>query len=141
MLFCDLDGFKVVNDNFGHDAGDTVLVEVAVRLRSAVRDGDTVARYGGDEFVVLCAGDVDSDGLVALADRIDATVREPVELDGGTASLGVSVGIAEAARPTTTSGSSPCAPTGPCTGPRAPARASTPSLLTTSPRCWVFATE
>ena len=96
VLFCDLDGFKVVNDNFGHDAGDTVLVEVAVRLRGAVRDGDTVARYGGDEFVVLCAGDVDSEGLAALADRIDATVREPVELDGGTASLGVSIGIAEA---------------------------------------------
>src|SRR5262249_45452856 len=45
VLFCDLDGFKVVNDNFGHDAGDAVLVEVARRLRGAVRDGDTVARY------------------------------------------------------------------------------------------------
>jgi diguanylate cyclase (GGDEF)-like protein len=96
VLFCDLDGFKVVNDNFGHDAGDAVLVEVALRLRGAVRDGDTVARYGGDEFVVLCAGDVDSEGLVALADRIDATVREPVVVDGTSASLGVSVGIAEA---------------------------------------------
>jgi diguanylate cyclase (GGDEF)-like protein/PAS domain S-box-containing protein len=96
VLFCDLDGFKVVNDNFGHDAGDAVLVEVACRLRGAVRDGDTVARYGGDEFVVLCAGDVDAEGLAALADRIDTTIREPYDLDGAAPSLGVSVGIAEA---------------------------------------------
>jgi diguanylate cyclase (GGDEF)-like protein/PAS domain S-box-containing protein len=96
VLFCDLDGFKVVNDNFGHDGGDAVLVEVARRLRRAVRDGDTVARYGGDEFVVLCTGDVDAGGLAALADRIDATVRDPVVLEGGAASLGVSIGIAEA---------------------------------------------
>jgi diguanylate cyclase (GGDEF)-like protein/PAS domain S-box-containing protein len=96
VLFCDLDGFKVVNDNFGHDAGDVVLVEVARRLRGAVRDGDTVARYGGDEFVVLCAGDVDAEGLTALADRIDSTIREPYALEDVSAALGVSVGIAEA---------------------------------------------
>jgi diguanylate cyclase (GGDEF)-like protein/PAS domain S-box-containing protein len=96
VLFCDLDGFKVVNDNHGHDAGDAVLVEIATRLRHAVRDGDTVARYGGDEFVVLCAGDVDADGLIALADRIHATVTEPVPVATGAASIGVSIGIAEA---------------------------------------------
>ncbi len=96
VLFCDLDGFKDVNDNFGHDGGDAVLVEIAERLRAEVRDGDTVARFGGDEFVVLCAGNVDAEGLAALAERIDATVRQPVQLERGAASLGVSIGIAEA---------------------------------------------
>jgi diguanylate cyclase (GGDEF)-like protein/PAS domain S-box-containing protein len=95
VLFCDLDGFKDVNDSFGHDGGDAVLAEIADRLRGAVRDGDTVARFGGDEFVVLCVGNVDVEGLAALAERIDSTVREPIELETGVAALGVSVGIAE----------------------------------------------
>ena len=56
VLFCDLDGFKSINDRFGHNTGDAVLIEVARRLTSGVRDGDTVARLGGDEFVVLADG-------------------------------------------------------------------------------------
>jgi diguanylate cyclase (GGDEF)-like protein len=95
VLFCDVDHFKVVNDSLGHGAGDRLLVALAQRLRSALRPGDTVARFGGDEFVVLCVGNVDVEGLAALAERIDSTVREPIELETGVAALGVSVGIAE----------------------------------------------
>ncbi len=68
VLFCDLDGFKSINDRFGHNAGDAVLIEVARRLSRQVRDGDTVARLGGDEFVIL------ADGL-GRADAADLAVR------------------------------------------------------------------
>ena len=68
-IFLDLDNFKVVNDSLGHAAGDQLLVELARRLRATVRPGDLVARFGGDEFVVVCQ-DVDEDDAVALAERI-----------------------------------------------------------------------
>ncbi|MEU2156536.1 diguanylate cyclase CdgB [Streptomyces sp. NPDC019396] len=92
VLFCDLDGFKSINDRFGHNTGDAVLVEVARRLTTCVRDGDTVARLGGDEFVVL------ADGLAAadaadLAVRLRSAIIPPIRVDGRAVRVGASFGI------------------------------------------------
>ncbi len=91
VLFCDLDGFKKVNDRFGHAAGDRVLVEVTRRLSQCVREHDTVARFGGDEFLILYreAGPTDAE---ALRDRITLALAPPVELDGGSVVVSASVG-------------------------------------------------
>ncbi|MFE2050131.1 diguanylate cyclase CdgB [Streptomyces sp. NPDC059459] len=92
VLFCDLDGFKSINDRFGHNAGDAVLIEVARRLSGGVRDGDTVARLGGDEFVILANG-------LGLADAQDLAVRlrneiiQPIRAEGRAVRVGASFGI------------------------------------------------
>ena len=97
-LFIDIDGFKHVNDNLGHAAGDLLLRTVGERLQGAVRDHDTVGRLGGDEFVVLVDLQGDASTVDVLADRLTAVLREPVTLDDGgkifavTASIGVAVG-------------------------------------------------
>jgi diguanylate cyclase (GGDEF)-like protein/PAS domain S-box-containing protein len=91
-LFLDLDNFKVVNDSLGHGAGDELLVEVAARLRASVRPGDLVARFGGDEFVVVCEG-VDENAAVALARRIVADLSRPVRLGGVDIRPHASVGV------------------------------------------------
>ena len=70
VLFLDLDRFKEVNDTFGHDVGDEVLVSVANGILGALRSGDTVARLGGDEFVVVCEDLGDDDDLARLVDRL-----------------------------------------------------------------------
>jgi diguanylate cyclase (GGDEF)-like protein/PAS domain S-box-containing protein len=93
LLFLDLDGFKTVNDEHGHEAGDAVLVEVATRLRSAVRPDDLVARLGGDEFVLLCPG-LDEAGAAALVERVEQAVGVPVAHQGWLHSVSVSVGTA-----------------------------------------------
>lgn len=91
---CDLDDFKLVNESLGHDAGDWVLCQVAQRLSAAVRPGDTVARFGGDEFVVVAEG-VTAGGARALADRLHAALAAPlVHPDGAEHSVSASVGVA-----------------------------------------------
>ncbi|MGN6522185.1 MAG: putative bifunctional diguanylate cyclase/phosphodiesterase [Actinomycetes bacterium] len=96
VLFLDLDNFKLVNDSLGHDAGDTLLVEVARRLSSAVRDGDLVVRFGGDEFVVVCHGVTDDDRMHAAADRLLATLTAPVTLGSQQVHPSGSIGITRA---------------------------------------------
>ncbi len=94
VLFCDLDGFKAVNDRLGHHAGDALLVAVAGRLRGCLRDGDLIARLGGDEFAVLLTG-VDAPARVLrTAEAIQACFLEPFSLDDGLAAVGVSIGVA-----------------------------------------------
>jgi diguanylate cyclase (GGDEF)-like protein len=92
VLFVDLDGFKNVNDQRGHQVGDQVLREVAARLQSSVRNEDVVARYGGDEFVVVC--DVaDEQAALDLAERVRESVRAPYAMLSGELVLGASIGI------------------------------------------------
>jgi diguanylate cyclase (GGDEF)-like protein/PAS domain S-box-containing protein len=92
VLFCDLDGFKSINDRFGHHTGDAVLIEVARRLNGAVRDGDTVARLGGDEFVVLADGLAPADAA-DLAVRLRNAIIPPIRVDGRAVRVGASFGI------------------------------------------------
>ena len=94
VLFCDLDRFKEVNDEHGHAGGDRVLVEIADRLCTIIRGDDTVARVGGDEFVILCDGSIDPDALAALAERVIEAVHRPIELDGDEVRVGISIGVA-----------------------------------------------
>jgi len=93
VVFLDLDGFRPINEQYGHKTGDAILQCVAHRLESSVRKSDVVARYGGDEFVVVAAiGEPEE--LEALAARLAAGVEEPVELPEGTFRLSASVGLA-----------------------------------------------
>jgi diguanylate cyclase (GGDEF)-like protein/PAS domain S-box-containing protein len=95
VLFIDLDRFKLVNDSFGHAAGDEVLLALAQRFKSAVRGGDVVSRFSGDEFVVLCRNVHDVSVAVSLATEYSRLLAEPVQLSSGrnvvvTCSVGVS---------------------------------------------------
>ena len=94
LLFVDLDGFKEINDRHGHAAGDAALQEVAARLRRSVRAEDTVARVGGDEFVVILAGLQETRAAGQVAESICTVVAAPIRTEGFTASLGASIGIA-----------------------------------------------
>jgi diguanylate cyclase (GGDEF)-like protein/PAS domain S-box-containing protein len=94
LLFLDLDDFKVVNDTLGHRAGDRLLIEVARRLSEATRAGDIAARQGGDEFTVLLDRVEGVEDAVASAERLAASLRRPIELEGLNIAITVSVGIA-----------------------------------------------
>jgi diguanylate cyclase (GGDEF)-like protein len=94
VLFLDLDNFKVINDSLGHLVGDLLLTELAHRLVSTVRLGDTVARFGGDEFAVLLDSVSDVDQATATAERLMEALREPVELESRMVMPDVSIGIA-----------------------------------------------
>jgi diguanylate cyclase (GGDEF)-like protein len=93
VLFLDLDGFKQVNDTYGHATGDRLLSEVATRLGRIIRPMDTLARFGGDEFILLCEDLAAVDDAVALAERVGVRMRSPFDLDGAKIAVGVSVGI------------------------------------------------
>ncbi|PLA73492.1 diguanylate cyclase [Hydrogenovibrio sp. SC-1] len=96
LLFVDLDKFKLVNDTYGHEAGDQLLIKVAKTLSEHVRPGDTVARLGGDEFVILCENIASEDALTQLADRINNALRTPLVFEDkeivSTASIGLARG-------------------------------------------------
>lgn len=94
--FLDLDGFKAVNDRYGHPSGDALLEQVAHRLESIMRAGDTVARLGGDEFVMLQGGILHEDEARMFAHRIIRKLSVPYDIDGSTMSVSASVGIATA---------------------------------------------
>ena len=93
VMFVDVDRFKLINDGIGHGAGDMILVQLGERLKAAVREGDTVGRFGGDEFVVICEG-LQMCGAQDLAGRIREATRQPFDVDGRQIYLNVSVGIA-----------------------------------------------
>ena len=94
IIFVDLDQFKKVNDSLGHDAGDALLKEAARRLKTALRLSDTVARVGGDEFVVVLNDDASIEGCMAAAQKLLASLAVPMELCGTVMPLGASLGIA-----------------------------------------------
>jgi diguanylate cyclase (GGDEF)-like protein/PAS domain S-box-containing protein len=96
VLFVDIDRFKLINDSRGHAAGDELLVTVAERLRQVVRNNDVVARFGGDEFVVVCEDQTAAFQASLIAARITDVLREPVLVDGQEVFLSASVGIAVA---------------------------------------------
>src|SRR5206468_13128309 len=93
VMFIDLDHFKLVNDSWGHTTGDALLRQVAERIRTAIRPGDTVARFGGDEFVVVCEV-TDANEAEQIARRVVGSLTDRFEVEGQTMYAGASVGIA-----------------------------------------------
>lgn len=94
LLYLDLDKFKPINDTLGHDIGDLVLQEIAQRLQTAVRESDTIARIGGDEFVVLLPAIESKQDASIVAEKIRLALEQPFEIKGHTINIGCSTGIA-----------------------------------------------
>ena len=94
FFFLDLDGFKAINDSLGHAAGDQLLIEVGRRLKGLVREEDTVARFGGDEFVMVIAGNATEQAVETVAMKAVAGLARPFAVVGCSAEIGASIGIA-----------------------------------------------
>lgn len=92
LLFCDLDGFKEVNDNYGHAVGDKILYQVAVRLGKTIRHQDILARYGGDEFVILLSPLASNDVVCRVKEKVQRSLSQPFNVSGKVVKLGVSIG-------------------------------------------------
>jgi diguanylate cyclase (GGDEF)-like protein len=102
VMFLDLDRFKSINDSLGHDAGDALLRAVAARLRDLVRPSDTISRFGGDEFLVLCDDLRSEQQALLIAERLSAGLSEPFRLSDQEVRAGASIGIAFGRDRTTT---------------------------------------
>ena len=94
LLYLDLDGFKAINDRFGHEVGDALLSTAATRLQRCVREIDTVARMGGDEFTIVLDGPMDQDGARRVASAVIAELETPIVVGGQVLALSTSVGVA-----------------------------------------------
>ncbi|MEO2268475.1 diguanylate cyclase [Pseudoalteromonas sp. YIC-656] len=94
LLYLDLDGFKQVNDTFGHDAGDAVLVTVAQRFNEMIRNTDTCCRIGGDEFLIILPNMQNVEPVHSLCQRLITQVRKPIQFNGHSLAVGVSIGVA-----------------------------------------------
>ena len=119
VLFIDLDGFKPVNDTYGHGAGDQLLRQVAERITAAVRATDTVGRVGGDEFVVVCE-EVDDTAVSFVTARVQAALKQPFDLGQGVVGIDASIGVA-LSPPVPGRAAGHGRPTRPCTGRSGPA--------------------
>jgi diguanylate cyclase (GGDEF)-like protein len=93
VMFMDLDGFKVVNDTFGHDNGDLLLKEVAFRLIQSVRQRDTVARLGGDEFVIILNKINEVGNIRLIAEKVLKSIADDFSISGHTMHVGISIGV------------------------------------------------
>jgi diguanylate cyclase (GGDEF)-like protein len=96
VLYVDLDGFKSVNDRFGHRTGDVVLTEAAQRIAAVIRPGDTIARLGGDEFAIVCGALASAAESIAIAERVLAALSGPIDVSDDRIEVGASIGIATA---------------------------------------------
>lgn len=94
LLFIDLDRFKPVNDQYGHAAGDAVILQVCERLTAAVRDSDAISRHGGDEFLLLLNDIKDNQAATLFANRLVQALAQPYQIAGASVSLSASIGIA-----------------------------------------------
>ena len=94
VIYLDLDRFKVINDSLGYEVGDQLLLAIAARLAELLRPGDTLARIGGDDFAMVCDGLSDESDVVAVAERVRASITEPIQWDGGDLVLSASAGVA-----------------------------------------------
>jgi len=94
VALIDLNGFKSYNDKLGHQFGDKILKEVALRFKNSIRKTDTIARLGGDEFVILIPDTIDTDISIELAKKCLAKLSEPIHVNGQICSIGASIGIA-----------------------------------------------
>ena len=94
ILFCDLDGFKSVNDKYGHAVGDRILSQVAQRLKHEIREEDIIARYGGDEFVILITDRASLVTINAIRNKIFSAISQPFQFSGDNINIGISIGSA-----------------------------------------------
>jgi len=95
LLFLDLNEFKQVNDNWGHDFGDQLLKKVALQFSTILRDGDTLARIGGDEFILLMENNPNKEDIVAITQRLTACLIKPMEIDGELFTTSTSIGVSQ----------------------------------------------